>query len=184
MQRRFSTAAIERARRDGDADHAAWLEAQQLEVARAKIRPGDVFGFHVGSLLTFGVFLAGVIFILSANGRLAEEIRWSELRRASEMILLVVAAGFLIDLWGFRAMPPAEVQGRVDACLTRWSLFWLLGFVGTILIGVTGRATVFFGFFAILKITFEGYGRLARALGWRSHAERQRSVYDSPGARG
>lgn len=180
MQRRVSDAAIEQARRDGDTAHANWLDEQRAETRRASIAPGDVVGFHVGSMLAFGLFLGGVIFMLNANGQITEPIRWQELRDATLVMAAVVTAGLIIDLWGLPSMNAQAVRQRVDACMTRWGLFWLLGFAGSILLGVTGGSTAFFGLFAVLKVTIESYGRLSRVFGWGPARPRRRSVYDSP----
>lgn len=178
LQRRVSPAAITAASREGGRALADAVEAQRAEIAKANIAPRDVFGFHIGSMMVFGIFLAGVIFMLSANGQIAEPIRWHEMKEGAFAIFVVVALTFLFDTWSFHRMSVASVQARVDGCLTRWGLFWLLGFVGLIIIGVTGRATAFFSFFAGLKVTIETYSRLARLLGWTSTAQ-QRGVYES-----
>jgi hypothetical protein len=65
------------------------------------------------------------------------------------------------------------VQSRVDACLVRWGLLWMLGFFGTAIMVFSGRPTFFFGFFAGLKVLFETWGRLARMFGWRSLKDRE-----------
>jgi hypothetical protein len=54
----------------------------------------------------------------------------------------------------------------------RWGLFWLLGFFGTLLMMITGKAAIFIGMFAALKLTFESWSTVARLLGWRSLRER------------
>jgi hypothetical protein len=63
------------------------------------------------------------------------------------------------------------VQDRVNGCMQRWGLFWLLGFGGTALMVYTGRPAIFFGLFAALKITFESWARIALALGWKASAD-------------
>jgi Family of unknown function (DUF6498) len=172
MDRRVSEQAVAAARRDGDVEGANALEAERQEVMVSSIRPGDVFGFHVGSLLVFGLFFGGVVLVLLGNGHVAEPVRWDELREGAMVMIAVVAVGFLIDIWSFSRMSAAAVRSRVDACLTRWGLFWALGFFGLIVLGVTGRAAAFFNVFVILKITIETYGRLARLAGWGSMPQR------------
>lgn len=71
------------------------------------------------------------------------------------------------------------LRNRVDACLTRWALFWLVGFFGTILMAVTGRPAIIFGFFAVLKVVFESWGQATRFFGWRSLNERGMAVRNS-----
>jgi hypothetical protein len=150
--------------------------APPAEISAAGIEPRDVLIFHLGSLLVFGGFLGGVLLILIGNGRIAEPLQWDELRTGAEAMLVVVGLGFLFDLWRFDAFTVAAVRARVDACLTRWALFWLLGFFGTWFMVVTGRAAIFFGFFGALKITFESWASLARWFGWRSLKDRASEV--------
>jgi Family of unknown function (DUF6498) len=137
----------------------------------AGILPKDVLGFHVGSLLAFGGFLGGVLAILIGNGRIPEPFRWSEFRDGAEAMAIVVAVGFLFDLWNINQFTVESARARVDACMTRWGLFWLVGFVGTLLMMFTGRPTIFFGVFATLKITTESWARIARAFGIGANPE-------------
>jgi hypothetical protein len=78
-----------------------------------------------------------------------------------------------LDVWRFDSLDVAAVAGRVNACLSRWAMFWLVGFVGTGLMVVTGKPTIIFGFFAVLKVVFESWARVARLFGWRSLNDRQ-----------
>jgi hypothetical protein len=93
-----------------------------------------------------------------------------EFRDAADAMMLVVAVSFGLEMLTFRAMSVTAVQSRVNACLGRWALLWLLGFVGTILLLFTGRPGAFIGWFAILKAVWEGWGMLARIFGWSSTA--------------
>jgi hypothetical protein len=172
MQRRVSRAAIADARRAHDRAGLRALEAQRAEVGAAGIRPQDVAVFHVGGLFIFGGFFTGVLVILIGNGHIKEPFRWDEFREGAEAMFVVVAAGFLFDLWGFPRMTVATVRGRVDACLVRWGLFWLVGFFGTGLMMLTGRPAIFFGLFAGLKVIFELWASMARLFGWRSLKDR------------
>ncbi len=88
-------------------------------------------------------------------------------------MLIVVAIGLTMDLWGFTRWTVADVRARVDACMVRWALLWMLGFFGTALMVFTGRPTFFFGFFAGLKVLFESWARLARMFRWRSLKDRE-----------
>ena len=173
MQRRTSRGAIDDARLSRDGADVRSVLAERAELQAAGIRPQDVLVFHLGSLFIFGGFFAGVMVILIGNGRIEQPFRWDEFREGAEAMFLVVAAGFLFDLWGFHRMTVATVRARVDACLVRWALFWLLGFFGTWLMMLTGRPAIFFGLFAGLKVTFETWGTLARRLGWRSLKDRE-----------
>jgi len=142
------------------------------EISRAGIDPGSVLVFHLGSLMVFGGFLGGVLLILAGNGHFDEPMRWDELQGGVELMLVVVGVGLVLDLWGFNRFTVASIRARVDACTVRWGLFWLLGFVGTFVIGITGRAALFFGLFSGLKITFESWATLARVFAWRSLKDR------------
>jgi hypothetical protein len=172
MDRRTSPAAIARARTAGDRDEEQALTAERISFNQARIKPGDVFGFHVGSLFAFALFLGGVLLILVMNGHI-EPLRWSELRDGAAAMAIIVAVGFLFDLWRFDSYSAADLRRRVDACLSRWVLFWMLGFFGTIIMAVSGRPLWFLGFFAVLKVTYESWSRLAQLFGWRSLKDRQ-----------
>ena len=142
------------------------------EVDKAGIRPRDVLLFHLGSLFVFGGFLGGVLVILIGNGHVDGPIDVAQLREGALAMLAVVVAGVLIDLWRFDDFTVDDIRARVDGCLARWGLFWMLGFFGTILMAVSGRPAMFLGFFGVLKVMFETWGKVARALGWRSVKER------------
>ena len=172
MDRRTSPAAIARARSAGDHEEERALTAERIAFNQAHIKPGDVAGFHVGSLLAFAVFLGGVLLILVGNGHV-EPLRWSELREGAAAMVAIVAIGFLFDLWRFDSYSAADLRRRVDACLTRWTLFWILGFFGTIIMAVSGRPLWFLGFFSVLKVIYESWARVAQLFGWRSLKEQQ-----------
>lgn len=172
FQRRTSDEAIAAAHASGDSETAEALAADQRLAKSAGIDAGAVAAFHVGSLFVFGGFLGGVLLILTANKHLPP-FDWEQFFDGADAMMLVVAVGFALEMLTFRAMNVASIQSRVNACTGRWALLWLLGFVGTILMAVTGRASVFVGFFAILKATWEGWGMLASLFGWKSLQERQ-----------
>lgn len=171
QRRRTSDEAIAAAERDGDSEGAAALLAQQQAAKRAGINPTDVLLFYGGSLGVFGGFLGGVLFILTANKHLPP-FEWQQLGDGAKWMTLAVAGGFAVELLMFPAMSVTAIRSRVDACMGRWALLWLLGFVGTIVLASTGRASAFLGFFAILKAVWEGWGMLARLFGWKSVQER------------
>jgi hypothetical protein len=174
IQRRISAdAASALAREGGDGPATRAVAAERAALVAAHISPKFVLLFHLGSLGIFGAFLAGIVFIMIGNGHLAEPVRWGELGEGAEAMLIVVAIGFTMDLWAFRQWTVADVQARVDACMVRWALLWMLGFFGTALMVFTGRPTFFFGFFAGLKVLFESWARLARMFGWRSLKDRE-----------
>jgi len=172
LQRRTSDDAIAFARDSGDSAAAAALAAEREAARKAGINPRDVLLFHGGSLAIFGAFLGGVLLILIGNHHIAP-FAWEEFRDGADAMMLVVAVGFGLEMLSFRSMGVAAVQNRVDACLGRWALLWLLGFVGTFLLAFTGRPSVFMGWFAILKAVWEGWGTLARLFGWTSLQERE-----------
>jgi hypothetical protein len=171
LKRRTSDDAIAFARESGDMAAAEALAAEQQAARKAAIDPSAVLVFHLGSLGVFGGFLGGVLFILTANKHIAP-FDWEAFRDGADAMMLVVAVSFALEMLTFRAMGVSAVQSRVNACLGRWGLLWLLGFGGTILMMATGRATAFFGWFAILKAVWEGWGMLARLFGWTSLQDR------------
>lgn len=172
-KRRTSPAVAEELRAAGDVEGVRALEAERQAAGAAGIEPGDVATVHVGSMLIFGIFVALVLTVIVSKGHLQQGFEWREVRDGALAMIVVVAVGFMIDLWRFPAMPIAAVQARVNACWARWGLFWLLGFVGIGLMLITGRAAIFLGLFAGLKFTFEMWATLARTFGWRSLKDRQ-----------
>ncbi len=170
-KRRTSPAVVEQLRAAGDLDGVRALEAEREAARAAGIEPRDVFAFHVGSMVLFGIFVAMVLAIIIGKGDLQQVFEWHEVRDGALAMIVVVAVGFAIDLWRFPAMPVAAVQARVTACFARWGLFWLLGFFGVGLMLLTGRAGIFIGLFAGLKVTWEVWASLARTFGWRSLGE-------------
>ena len=174
IQRRItSDAASALAREGGDGPATRAVAAERTALVAAHITPKPVLLFHLGSLGIFGAFLAGIVFIMIGEGHLDEPVRWRELGEGAGAMLIVVAIGLTMDVWGFRQWTVADVRARVDACMVRWALLWMLGFFGTAIMVFTGRPTVFFGFFAGLKVLFETWGRLARMFGWRSLKDRE-----------
>jgi hypothetical protein len=171
IQRRTSDEAIASARDSGDHAAAEALTAEKHLAKHAGVDAQTVLLFHGGSLGVFGGFLGGILFILTANGHLPP-FAWQEFFAGADAMMLVVAVSFALEMLSFRSMGVAAVQSRVDACLGRWALLWLLGFVGTFLLAFTGRPTAFIGWFAILKAVWEGWGMLARLFGWTSVKER------------
>lgn len=178
MFQRTSAQAVAEADSAGDDQEARRLELERSELNAAHIEPGPLLAFYLGSLAVFAGFLGGVIVILTGNGHIPAP-RWSEIGDAAQMIAFVVAIDIAIDLFRFNSLTVTALQGRVNACLARWSLLWLVGFVGTILMAVTGQPTIILGFFAVLKVVFESWGRIARTFGWRSLDARGLAVRNS-----
>lgn len=135
------------------------------------LNPRDVLGFHWGSMTLFGLFFAAILAILTTNGHIAP-MDWTELREAAIGMAVALTAGFVLDSLLLPDPTVAAVQARVDACLARWALMWLLGFGGTIAMAFTGRPAIFFQVFAVLKLTWESWGLMARTFGWKSLNER------------
>ena len=171
IRRRSSDDAIALARDSGDSAAADALAAEQAAARKAGIDPREVLIFHGGSLAIFGGFLGGLLLILIGNGHIPS-FEWEQFRDGADAMMLVVAVSFGLEMLSFRGMSVAAVQSRVDACLGRWGFLWLLGFVGSFLLAFTGRASAFFGWFAILKAVWEGWGMLARVFGWKSLNDR------------
>ena len=172
MDRRTSPAAIARARSVGDHEAETALTAERVAFNQSHIKPREVFGFHVGSLMVFAMFLGAVLVILVGNGHI-EPLRWSELRDGAVAMVAIVSVAFLFDLWRFDSYHAIDLRRRVDACTARWGLFWMLGFFGTLVMFISGRPLWFLGFFSILKVVFESWARLAQLFGWRSWKEQQ-----------
>lgn len=172
LRRRVSDGAIAAARERGDIAAAEALTAEQQAANRAGVKPGDVMAFHLGSLFVFGGFLGGVLFILTANQHIPP-FDWEGFRDGADSMMLVIGLSFGLEMLAFPGMTVTAVQSRVDGCLGRWGMLWLLGFGGTLLMAFTGRPTVFFGWFAILKAVWETWGMLARVFGWKSLNERK-----------
>jgi hypothetical protein len=172
MIRRTSPTAIERARSAGDHEEAAALRSERIALNQARINAGDVFGFHVIGMLGFGFAIGGVTLMLVKNGHV-EPIRWVELRDGAMVMMLIVSIGFLFDLWRFDRYGAADLKQRVDACLARWKLFWVLGFFGALIIWISGRPVWFLGFFSVLKVTYESWTRLTQLFAKRPSNVRQ-----------
>lgn len=165
--RRTAPAAIERARSAGDHAEAKALKAERAAFNQTRIKPGDVFAFHVVGLLGFGFAIGGVILMLVKNGHV-EPVQWSELRDGAMAMMLIVSVGFLFDLWRFESYDAGDLKRRVDACLARWKLFWVLGFFGALIIWISGRPIWFLGFFSVLKVTYESWTRFTQVFAKRA----------------
>jgi hypothetical protein len=170
LQRRTSDRAIAAARAAGDETAAVSLEAERQAANQAGIKPADVLMFNLFSLAVFGVFIGIMLVMLIQKGYVAP-FNMEEFRGAADGMLLVLGLGGAIDLVLSPSMSVAAVQGRVNSCLGRWALLWMLCFFGTILLVFTGRPGVFLGMFAVLKAVWEGWATLARIFGWKSMQE-------------
>ena len=173
LARRTAPAAMSAALADGDAEAARLIEAERSALAAAHIAPGPVLAFHLGSLVVFGVFLSGLLFVMIQNGKILGPVPWSEVSEGAQVMAIVIAIALMVDLWSVSRLRVDEVASRVNACLARWALLWLLGFAGTAILIFTDRPSFFFGFFAGLKVLFEVWGRLARAFGWKALKDRE-----------
>ncbi len=171
LRDRTSAAAIAEARTAGDGAFADALQAEARTLATAGVNPRDVLLFHLGSMAMFGAFFAGILFILTMNGRI-EPVDWAELRYAAGAMAIVLGVGFAFDRLTMPDPPVAVVQARVNACNGRWALMWLLGFGGTAAMVFTGRPQIFFQLFAVLKMTWEIWSLLTRKFGWKSLHDR------------
>lgn len=171
LRARTSEAAIAAARAAGDRAYADALEAEAKARGAAGVTPGDVLLFHGASMAFFGVFFAGLLVMLTLNGRIAP-VDWTELRDAAGGMAAVLVLGFALDSVMMPDPPVTVVAARVNACLGRWALMWLLGFGGLAAMMLTGRPQIFFQVFAGLKATWEVWGLLARTFGWTSLQDR------------
>ncbi len=172
MQRRATAVDIAEARLAGDVDAMQALQSERADIDRANLSPLPVLLFHGGSLIAFGLLAGLVMLILVQNGHITEPLEWREVRDGAVAMTTLVAAGLLMDLWRFHTLPLAAVESRVNSCLARWVLFWMLGFFGIWIIILTGRAMWFFALFSGTKLVFETWGALARTFGWRSLKDR------------
>lgn len=145
----------------------------------AGVHPRDVLVFHWGSMAIFGAFFAMLLLMLTLTGRIPP-VDWTELQYATGGMALALALGFAFDTLLLPAPSVAAVRSRVDACLGRWMLMWLLGFGGTVAMMISGRPETFFRVFAGLKVTWEAWGLMARTFGWKSLNEQ---ALDSRAAR-
>jgi hypothetical protein len=172
MQRRASAADIADARAAGDAEALEALQSERAAIERAHLSPLPVLLFHGGSLIVFG-FIAGMLMLMMVqNGRITEPLEWGEVRDGAVAMTALVAAGLLVDLWRFDRLPLTAVESRVNSCLARWVLFWMLGFFGIWIIILTGRTMWFFALFSGIKLLFESWAGAARMFGWRSLKDR------------
>jgi hypothetical protein len=80
-------------------------------------------------------------------------------------MLLVLAFGLVVDMVLSRSMSVAAVADRVESCMARWALLWILSFFGTLVPMFTGRPALFLGLFAVLKALWEGGGLIGRIFG-------------------
>ena len=161
--------------RHGDSVAAAALTEEKQRTKGADVDPTAVLLFHGGGLAIFGGFLGGLFLIMVMNGHIPP-FDWAEIGGGAKAMVLAIAASFVLEMITFPSMSVAAVQSRVDGAMGRWALLWLLGFAGTFVLAFTGRASAFFGFFAILKAIWEGWGMLARLFGWTSLKERERAA--------
>ena len=164
LQRQLAHAMTE-ARAAGALGEAARIADEQRAAHTAGVNPTQVsllFGF---SLAVFGVFILVVLWLLASKGTIDRPFDWNEVSDGATAMAIVIAVGLAIDLVLFPTMSVAAVQNRVNAGLTRWGLFWTLGFVGTALVVFTGRPDAFLWLFAVLKAVIETLGAVERALG-------------------
>lgn len=171
LRAQTSEAAVAEARAAGDDAYADALQAEARTLAAAGVIPRDVLLFHGASMALFGAFFAGILAILILNGRI-EPVDWTELQYAASGMAAVLGLGFAFDYLMMPAPPVAVVSARVNACLGRWALMWLLGFGGLAAMMLTGRPQIFFQVFAVLKVTWEVWALLARTFGWTSLQDR------------
>jgi hypothetical protein len=169
-----SPMSIAEARADGDAAFADALQGEAKAIAAAGVNPRDVLLFHGGSMAIMGAMFAGILLILTLNGRI-DPIDWVEMRQAAGAMAIVLGVGFVIDRLMMPIPSVTVVQARVNACNGRWALMWLLGFGGTAAVVFTGRPHTFFQVFAVLKLTWEMWGLLARTFGWKSLQDRSQA---------
>lgn len=172
VQRRTSDRVIAAARVAGDHAAVAALEAERRVANGAGVKAGDVLMVHLSSVAIFGVFMGVMVTLVITNGNPAP-FDATEFQTAVYSMLLVLGAGWAIDVAMSPAMSVAAVADRVEGCMGRWGLLWTLCFFGTILPIFIGRPQLFLEMFAVLKVVSEGWSMLARLFGWKSLRDRQ-----------
>ena len=128
--------------------------ADPAEIQRAGIRTRDVLLIHGGAFAIFGAFLTAMLFMLADQGLLAADVVGDALA-GLPWLALFVGVELAIDLARLRSATSADLARRVDAGTNRFMLFWLVGFVGMLALGFSGKLTVLFATFAVFKVLFE-----------------------------
>jgi hypothetical protein len=148
------------------------------EANRWKVRPKEVFEFHLLSLLIFGGAMAGTGYAVTKGGILAE-FDLVEFQRGVLALTLCVGLAMAVDAWRIATVPVASVGRRVKQLTSRWVLFWALGFFGPLLTWILDEPRAVFGLFGGLKAWWEVTGALERwAPGLTGSTEPPRSVYE------
>lgn len=156
-----------------------WLESLVLVLTTAllcwlmqrRTWARDVLLVHVPSLAIFGVFIGVMLNLLIQNGH-TPSFDLDEFRSAASAMLIVLGVSGAIDLAMWRSMDVSTVAGRVESCLGRWALLWILSFFGVMVPLFTGRPVLFLTTFAVLKTLWEGGAMLGRVFGARRDPER------------
>jgi hypothetical protein len=138
--------------------------ADPAEIARAGIRTRDVLLVHGGAFGIFGVFLAGILFIFVDKGFIAPGAIGDAVA-GLPWIALFVAVELAVDLARLRTARAADLARRVNAGSRRLLLFWLVGFLGSLAMVLSGKPLLLFALFAGFKILFEIGAVLGRAAG-------------------
>lgn len=120
----------------------------------------DVLLVHGGAYGIFGAFGAAMLLILSQRPGLAFDV--ADFRTGLPLMAVCVALGLALDLVELPRRGAELALARVNEGNSRFVLFWLVGFFGTLAAAFTGRGGLFFGVFAGVKTWFE----LGRFLGW------------------
>jgi hypothetical protein len=148
------------------------------EANRWKLKAGDVFGFHFVSVLGFGFFLGGVVFMVT-RGAVAEAFDAEAFERGLLGMVACVGLGVAADAWRIETLPVAVLGARVQGLMRRWLFLWLVGFVGAAAVGLFGAPLAVFAVFGVLKALFELLALAERTVpGMGSVNQPPRSVYE------
>ena len=99
-----------------------------------------------------GIFLFGLIFVLSQNEHGAEiALNRDDLVDGSCWMSAGLLAGFLLDLHGLKDRPFAWAEGLVGRMLSRVVLMQLTIIFGMFAVAITGATRAFFTVFIVLK---------------------------------
>lgn len=148
----------------GSAAALAARDARIRDLERAHVRPQDILLFHGGSFVVFGLFFAGILFILS-HGHDVVLPSIPDLRQGAPPLVGFAVLGFLFDLRGLGRRPASFVAARVETLTARWAMLWAVGFFGTFIMVFAGRPDAIFLVFAGLKMLYEIGVALERVTG-------------------
>lgn len=148
----------------GSAAAQAARDGRIRDLESARVRPREILLIYGGSFVIFGLFFAGILFILS-EGHDVVLPSMADLRRGAPPLVGFALLGFLFDLPGLGRRPASFVAARVEALTARWAMLWAVGFFGTMIMVFWGHPGGVFLVFAGLKTLYEIGVALERLTG-------------------